>query len=210
MRSSTVRILSVIAAGALGACSDGTGPEVELTEAEAAVLAEAVMQAAVLTTATGSGAPAQVGGPLAAPFSSQLDVSFTADCPLGGTVDVNGEVQVSGDDETGQGRIELAVEHEHHGCMIESEDGVVFTFEGSPQLELDLVIELDGEEELGWSGTIAGAVEWSNEEREGRCSVALGFEGLVSGAEETLAISVGGTVCRQAVDVSWSVGLATL
>ena len=156
MKRTRLRILSVIAAGALSACSDGTGVEIELSEAEAAALAQAVMQAAILTTATGPNAPAEVGGPALAPYSSELDVSFTADCPLGGTVDVDGQVQASGDDETGEGRIELTVEHEHHGCMVESDEGIVFTFEGSPRLELDLAIESDGQEELGWSGTTSG------------------------------------------------------
>jgi hypothetical protein len=209
MRRGTVRILAVLAAGALGACGDdGLGPETELTEAEAAVLAEAVMQAAILTTATNTGGPQ--AGPARAPFSTTVDVSFTAECPLGGTVDVAGEVHASGDDETGEGLLELSVEHKHHGCVVESEDGTVFTFEGSPQLEVGLAIEFDGEEELGWSGAIGGGVEWSNEELAGRCNVDLAFDGLVSGAEETLSISVEGTVCRQAIDLSWSLALGTL
>ncbi len=207
MNRTSLRILSVIAAGSLGACSDGTGVEVELSEAEAAALAEAVMQTAIFATANGSGGAALASGPLAAPYHSEGDVSFTVECAGGGTVAVNGAVDASGDDETGEGRIELTVTHDHEGCVVESDNGVVFTFDGAPRLALDLVIESDGESELGWSGTVEGAVDWTTDEREGRCSVDLAFAGLISDAEDAIAISVEGEVCRRAVELSWSLGL---
>ena len=202
------RILSVIAAGAFGACGDSTGLDVDLSEAEAAALAEAVMQVAISAT-NGPSAVASVSGPQAAPYSSEANVSFTADCLLGGTVLVNGTLEVSGDDETGEGRVALSVSHDHAGCVVESENGVVFTFDGAPKLELALVLESDGEGELGWSGTIAGAVDWATDEREGRCTVALAFNGLVSEAESAIEVAVEGAVCQRAVDLSWSLAVET-
>lgn len=205
MRTS-IRLLSVVAAGVLGACGDGTGLDAELSEADAAALAEAVMQAAVSTTATGPAAAAPVSGPQAAPYASEASVSFTADCLLGGTVDVDGNIEVSGDDETGEGSLALSVSQNHSGCTVEAENGVVFTFDGAPRLELDLVIATDGVGELGWSGTIAGAVDWATNEREGRCTVALAFSGLVSDVENAIEIAVDGAVCQRAVELSWSLG----
>jgi hypothetical protein len=202
MRTS-IRILSVIAAGALGACGDSTGLDMELSEAEAAALAEAVMQASI-SASNGPSTVAAVVGPQTAPYASEASVSFTADCLLGGTVAVVGNLEVSGDDETGEGRIELRVSHDHAGCVVESENGLVFTFDGAPKLELDLVMESDGQGELGWSGTIAGAVDWSTDEREGRCTVALAFDGLISDAEGAIEIAVEGAVCQRAVELSWS------
>jgi hypothetical protein len=200
-----LRLFSLLAGAALGACGESTGVEVDLSEAEAAALAEAVMQAAIFATSNGTG-PALASGPNAAPYSYGSDVSFTAECLLGGTVDVDGSVAASGDDETGEGRIELSVTHDHHGCVAEAESGVVFTFDGAPALALDLVLETDGQSELGWSGTIGGAVDWATEEREGRCTVALAFAGLVSDVENAIEISVEGSVCQRAVELSWSLG----
>jgi hypothetical protein len=207
MMRTELRVLSMIAASAVVACGDSTGVDVELSDAETAALAEAVIQAAVFATANGPSGPAAVSGPQAAPYSSQADVSFTAECLLGGSVAVDGSVDVSGDDETGEGRIELSVTHDHEGCVVESDNGVAFTFDGAPSLGLDLVIESDGQGELGWSGTIAGAVDWATEEREGRCSIALAFAGLVSEVEDAIQISVEGAVCRRAVELSWSLGV---
>jgi len=201
-----LRLFSLVAGAALGACGESTGVEVDLSEAEAAALAEAVMQAAIFATSNGTG-PALASGPAAAPFSSEGDVSFTAECLLGGTVDVDGSVEASGDDETGEGRIELSVTHDHQGCMVEAENGLVFTFDGAPALSLDLVLETDGESEVGWAGTIGGAVDWATEEREGRCTIALAFGGLVSNVENAIEISVEGQVCRRAVELSWSLSV---
>ena len=205
----SLRILSIVAGTALGACGDSTGLDVELSEAEAAALAEAVMQNAIFTTASGPTGPAQASGPAAAPYSSHMEVSFSAPCESGGTVDVDGEAEVSGDNETGEGRIELSVSHEHQGCVVEADNGVVFTFDGAPRLELDLVIESEGEAEVGWSGTIGGAVDWSTDERVGSCTVALTFSGLVSDAQDLIEISVEGAVCQRSVDLSWSLGVGT-
>jgi hypothetical protein len=197
-----LRLLPLVAA--LGACGESTGIDVELSEAEAAALTEAVMQAAIFTTAIGPSGPAQASVPRSAPYSSGADVSFTTECLLGGTVDIDGSVQASGDDETGEGRIELSVTQNHRGCMVEADNGVVFTFDGAPALSLDLAIQSDGDSELGWSGTVAGAVDWATEEREGRCTIALAFAGSISEVEQAIEISVEGQVCRQAVEISWS------
>ena len=50
MKRTKLGVLSLIAAGALVACGDSTGVDVELSDAEAAALAEAVIQAAVFAT----------------------------------------------------------------------------------------------------------------------------------------------------------------
>lgn len=202
-----LRFLSLVAGAALGACGESTGVEVELSEAEAATLAEAVMQAAIFATSNGTSGPALASGPYAAPYSSEAAVSFTAECLQGGTVDVDGSVEASGDDETGEGRIELSVTHDHHGCTVEADNGVTFTFDGAPALSLDLLIETDGESELGWAGTIGGALDWATDEREGRCTIALAFAGLVSDVENAIEISVEGAVCQRAVDLSWSLSV---
>jgi hypothetical protein len=199
----------VIAAAALGACGDSTGIDVELSEAEAAALADAVVQAAIFATGSGPSQPAAVGGPQRAPYSSGASVSFMADCPAGGSVDVDGSVAVSGDDATGESRIELNVSHDHEGCIVESDDGVQFTFDGAPHLNFDFVIESDGAGEIGWEGVLAGALEWSNDEREGRCTIALQFGGLISDVESAIEVSLEGSVCSRAVSHSMSLDFET-
>jgi hypothetical protein len=202
--------LTVIANAALGACGDSTGVDVELSDAEAVALAEAVVQAAIFATGSGpSQAPAAVGGPQLAPYSSSASVSFAAECPLGGSVDVDGDVQVSGDDATGVSQIELNVTHDHQGCVVETDEGVQFTFDGAPALSFDLVIESDGAGEIGWSGELAGALDWANDEREGRCTIALAFAGLISDVTDVIEVSLEGSVCRRTVSHSVSLGVET-
>jgi hypothetical protein len=209
MRRTNLRVLTVLKAAVLCACGGSTDVVVDLSEAEAAALAEAVVQAAFVTSANAfSDAPAPVG-PAAAPFGFDADVSFTEACPLGGSVDVDGSVGLSGDDETNEGRIELAVRHDHAACVVEADDGTVFTFDGAPSVTLDLVLETDGVGQLDWSGVIEGRLAWSTEEREGTCPIALEFGGTVSEVEQSIAVSVDGTVCRAAVEHSWSLTLST-
>jgi len=205
MQRTGLRVLTVLATAGLGACGDSTGVNVELSEAEAAALAEAVVQAAVFATGSGpSQAPARAGGPQQAPYSSNASVSFVADCPLGGSVHVDGDVEVSGDDATGASRIALDVSHDHEGCVVETEDGVQFRFDGAPGLNLDFVIEADGAGEIGWEGVLAGALDWSNGEREGRCAIALEFGGLISDVANAIEVSLEGSVCRRTVSHSVS------
>jgi hypothetical protein len=203
----TLRLLSLVASAALAACGESTGVEIELSEAEAAALAEAVVQSAIVATTNDLSGPALASGPRPAPYSAEAAVAFTAGCLLGGSVRVDGSVEASGDYETGEGRIELSVTHDHQGCVVEADNGATFTFEGAPALSLDLVIERDGEGELNWAGTIGGAVDWATEEREGRCTVALAFAGLVSDVENAIEISVEGSVCQRAVELSWSLAV---
>lgn len=209
MRHATLRVLTLLATSALGACGDSIGVNTDLSEAEAAVLAEAVVQASMLATANGGSGAAPVGGPQAAPYAFSNRVSFTSGCPLGGGVGVTGSVDVSGDTETGQGRIELSVTHEHQGCVVQTDSGILFTFEGSPDLSLDMVLESDGVGEVAWNGLLEGAVAWTTEGGEGRCSIALRFSGLVSNLQDAIAISVVGTVCRRTVEHSWSLAFGT-
>ena len=208
MRHGTLRIWALLATSVLGACGDGTGVNTDLSDAEAAALAEAVVQAAMFATVNGAG-PAAAEGPQAAPYAYSEEVSFTSECLLGGGVAVTGSVDVSGDDETGAGRIALAVTHEHQACVVEAENGMVFTFDGSPDLSLDLVLEADGQGELTWTGLLEGAVDWTTDERQGRCTIALDFSGFVSDLDSAIAVSVEGAVCRRAVEHSWSLDFGT-
>jgi hypothetical protein len=205
MKRTSLRILSVVAAGALGACGNSTDVEMDLSEAEAQALAEAVVQAVFVTSASEFSSPAPVGGPQMAPFAYDADVSFTAECPVDGTVAVDGSVDVSGDDETGAGRIELTVTHDHDGCVVETEDGMVFTFDGAPDIDLGLVLEADGEGQFGWSGVLEGRVAWSTEELEGTCQLALEFGGAVSQVDQSIAVSIEGAVCGAVVEHSLSI-----
>lgn len=204
---SSIRALMTMGIIAFGACGDSTDVGVDLTEQEATALAGAVLQSAVLASNNVPGGPAPVGGPQAAPVAFDGEVSFTAACPLGGSVAVDGSVDFQGDNETGQGRLELAVSHEHNGCVVESDGGLVFTLDGSPRVTLGLVLENDGLGQLVWTGSLAGVIDWANEGREGTCAIDLDFAGAASDVEDSIAFGVEGTVCRTAVTHSWSLGV---
>lgn len=195
-----------MAALACGACGDSTGVTGDqLSEAEAAQLATAVLSAAMATTESGQG-PALAEGPQAAPISLSYEVDFEAACELGGSVAVEASLELEGDDEAEGGRIEYSMRQVHEGCVVASEEGIVFTLDGAPDVEGTVVIESDGLGSIAIMGNLEGRVEWETEGRSGACPMVLAFGGEASEIEETGAFAVEGSICGVDIEYSGSIG----
>jgi len=200
------RALILMTALTFAACGDSTGVTGDvLSEDEAAQLATAILASAMATT-EGQDGPVMAGGPQAAPISLSFDVDFEAECELGGTVSVEASLDIEGDDEVEGGRVEYAMRQVHDGCVVASEEGIVFTLHGAPDVEGTVVIESDGLGALTVVGTLEGRVEWESEGRSGACPMLLAFGGAANETAETGEFAVEGSICQVDIDYSASIG----
>jgi hypothetical protein len=175
-----------------GACDSATDVVGDLSRAEAEALAEVVGSSVMNGAMVAS--PGGDAGPQRAIVNYDEAVSLTAECELGGTVAVEGSLGASIDDEIGEGVVEFTLTQVHDGCTAESEDGVVFTLDGAPSVTSDLRMEFS-EQVFTLDGSYTGAVDWSTEGREGRCSVDVEFSADLNGLSESGSVSMSGTVC---------------
>jgi hypothetical protein len=191
--------MTLLAALSVAACGETDLVMDELTEAEASDLAGTILLATFDATDGGAPTPAP-GGPALAPFDYSADLEVELDCPLGGTVSVSAEVTVAGDTETNAATAEYAMTQVHDACGVLSEEERHFVLSGTPGLTLELVVARDGQGVTEWEGSVIGAVEWVNDEREGTCEVALEFsarrEFLVSFEAELSGVACGSEVTR--------------
>ncbi len=201
-----LRILPMMAVVAFAACGDSTDVVNQLSDTEARELAGAVMLATVDGTPDAQ-APAPAG-PAATPVSYSTEVDATGDCAEGGTLDVHAAVTITGDTESDAGTITYSMTQAHHGCVVTSPNGVVFTLDGAPSVDVDLSAESDGAGSVTYSGSMVGAVDWETEGRHGTCAIGLEFSGsLDASAEQPVGqFSLGGTVCQVSVQESAQVG----
>ena len=129
----------------------------DLSQAEAEALAE-VVGAQVINGAFGaSQRGSAAAGPAAATVNYEESVSYVAECELGGTVDVAADYEGQMDDETGEGTLSFTMTQIHDGCMGESDNGTIFTFDGAPSVTAQLDMEV-GEEMFSFDGSYDGAV----------------------------------------------------
>jgi hypothetical protein len=196
--------MMVLAAGvALTACEETDLMPGELTEAEAADLAGAVMFATF--SATGEQPAPAPEGPAATPFTYDAEIATEVECPLGGSVAVSADVFVEGDTESEAVTVDYSMTQVHDGCGVMSENDRQFTLWGAPALELDLLVATDGLGVVEWGGSVVGAVDFETEGREGTCEVALEFDARLE-AQESLDANLVGVVCGFQVSRSVTVG----
>jgi hypothetical protein len=177
------------------ACGNGPTEVVGgLTQAELEALAEVVGTSLVSSLANEDG---PMAGPALAPLAAvrlQRELSFTADCALGGSLVVSGRLDANVDQAAGTGTLEYSLTQTHQECRVASEDGVVFTLTGAPHVTSSLVARAS-DQVLSVEGTYQGAVAWVTEEKEGLCSLSVELEiGLDLVGEATFA-AMSGTVC---------------
>lgn len=176
------------------ACGDSVTEVVgDLTQAEAEALAE-VVAGTVLSTWEGEGAAATAArGPSLATYNQQL--SLEAPCEFGGSVAIDGEIDVVTNDETEElESLEYTVTQAHSGCVAESGDGVRFTLDGAPNVTANLLVLAEGDL-ISMDGSYSGAVDWSTDGKEGTCTLSVEFSMDLNVAAETGSATMSGTVC---------------
>lgn len=186
----------------LAACGDDdpTGPGTdELSEAEAVVMMEALVEAGGFGMASSGGSG--VAGAFAAPQTFPLDL--TEDCPDGGSVAVVGEITV--DDVTGQIAVDL--NQTHQSCSATAgATGEVWTFNGNPGIGLEMSL-IATETTFELDGTQQGGIAWSQGGRSGACSIDVTWNFSGSQTANTFAGSVSGSVCghdvTETIELDW-------
>jgi len=176
------------------ACGDSATDVVgDLTQAEAEALAE-VVTGTVMSTWESEGAAATVArGPALATFNQQL--SLEAPCEFGGSVAIDGEIDVVTNDETEElESLEYTVTQAHAGCVAESEDGLRFTLDGAPNVTANLLVLAEGDL-IGMDGSYSGAVDWSTDGKEGTCTLSVEFSMDLNVGAQTGSATMSGTVC---------------
>lgn len=207
MNVKSLRILSLAAAATLAACGDdGTGPEADLSQAEAVALAEIIASSAFMgagyvpTDGTAAGAPART------PWTVDDElIAESLPCEFGGTVSVEGSLTAEGDDEEGWAEAELSLTQTHDGCGAAAQDGTRFTLSGAPNVTANFSVSVS-EESISLDGGYGGALEWETDGRSGKCTIDFDIAIDVNAGAETASVDMGGTVCGISVSRSVTVG----
>ena len=179
---------------AVAACGDSATDVVgDLTEAEAAALAEVIAGTVVSTWEAEGAAPTAARGPALATFNQQ--VSLEAPCEFGGTVAIDGEFDIVTNDVTEElESLEYTVTQAHAGCVAEAQDGTRFTLDGAPNVTANLLVLAEGDA-VTMDGSYAGAVEWATDGKSGTCTLSVEFSLDLNVVAETGSATMAGTVC---------------
>jgi len=197
MKRARFGILIVVATTGLAACDDSTGPDSALTRGEAAALAEVLLGQTLAAGEQGGVAGQHVVNPLLAraPVNVDQQTTVTLPCPLGGTLSAERTVLGTVDAETGEVDLDVTLMQTHQGCTVEAGDsGVRFTLTGAPYLLSTHSLQTFSTGAFEMAGSLAGAVDWVAESREGTCRVELSFQGSGDG-QGSLSMSLSGSIC---------------
>jgi hypothetical protein len=140
--------------------------------------------------------------PPAAPTPFGATLQFQTPCPIGGWVDVVGNVSGTVDPEAGTGSLALDLVQTHEACRaVHLASGREFRLDGAPDLTVAYGISWTGGDfEAG--GGYQGALDWSTDGRSGRCEVAVTFDAAGIVEEGATSASLSGTICGRTVSVS--------
>lgn len=188
----------------VAACGDSATDVVgNLTEAEAQALAEVVAGTVVSTWEAEGAAATAARGPALATFTQQ--VSLDAPCEFGGTVAINGDIEIVTNDVTEElERLEYTVTQAHDGCVAESQDGIRFTLDGAPNVTANLVVLAEGDV-LAMDGSYSGAVDWATDGKAGTCTLSVEFSLDLNIVADTGSAMMSGTVCGMSFSNSMNV-----
>lgn len=211
MHRNKVGIFTLAAGIALGGCGDSTEPEMDpITEAEAAQLATFLMGQSFGAPGMPVGMqelPAmEPGSPLVAMARVDFDGTRTetANCPLGGSVEVTVTLDGFEDDETGVAELDATQTQVYRACSGQGESGdFTFTLDSAPSVTSDFFIGVDAQENVTAIGSIVGAVDWVAGERSGRCQIDFAFDLETEG--QNVAMSASGRVCNVTLDQNLTV-----
>ncbi|MCG8469455.1 MAG: hypothetical protein MJB57_14825 [Gemmatimonadetes bacterium] len=179
-------------------------PAQNLTSAEAEALNEKITAMAFqgwgFDQATASTVPAAGPGvsmnAVGAPITIDWALGVRTACDEGGTFDIDGTITGTIDDQTLAGDLTLGVTTSMVDCGFMAETQV-FTFDTSPDLQLDGTVAWDRNGLVGVSTfTYAGGLDWAAADgRSGSCTFDVTVTLRQDGTE-----TAAGTVCGESVD----------
>ena len=187
------------------ACSgDGaTGPQANLTPAEAAEVVEALS----LVSGLGFGFPAAARQALTADSPEQVadliasvteSIDESVPCPVSGTTRINGSITIN--ETTGASSADFR--QTYTNCGVTAESGRLWTFQGDPNIRLRFSTTVNpATEQFTLTGSQVGAFTFSSAGNSGRCTVNLQM------ALTEVGITISGSVCGTAVSETISFGI---
>lgn len=185
--------------GGLTACGsdDGpSGPTNQLSEAEV----EEVMQAAFEALTVAMGSSFRPMGPGMDRIASAIPIEATGECPLGGGVDVSGDINDNINDE-GTGKMEMNMTVSWLDCVVQTSKRKL-TLGGG--YDVDAEFNYDQWEVVGDARfEIDGSFTWKGPGANGTCP----FKALYLYDESAQKITVSGNTCGRTISFSsddWS------
>lgn len=165
----------------------------ELTDAEAAELAEVILFATFNSTSV---LPARPASPPGAAWGLEFEAEVR--CPAGGKVAMAASLVVL---ET-EDRAAYELVQIHDDCSAQPVDRR-FSVAGAPRVVADLVVR-HGADAVAWEGTTEGEIEWRTAEGVGRCAFQLSFQGEHPEGAAAVAI-LDGSMCGHVIDHSMTI-----
>lgn len=188
--------LAAVAALSLGATACGgdkddeaTGPTGNLSKAEVEDAFSALAAVGLFDFGFGSDQMPTAVGLSAQTGSTTITLDETEPCPAGGTLRVTGSISVNSS--TGQATADIR--QTHAACKATSETGRVWTFNGNPNLRLQM-----NSSTTGFTGSMTGGFTYSSNGASGSCTANITFNANAQGIG-----SVSGTMCGQSVSESF-------
>ena len=174
----------------LGACSDDSSPTDggdALTHAEVEVMMEAMAAASGAEfVPVGMGA-ADAAGALSG--DQQFSFNETTPCSQGGSLNTSGTISFSED----YGNLTFDMTQVHQDCVESApSDGSVWTFNGSPSIQMALSGSAS-EDHVDVQGGWQGGISWSSAGRSGTCSIDVSYSLIAD--EQSGTATINGSVC---------------
>jgi hypothetical protein len=197
MRSNRFLSLAAAAALSLGAAAcggddddEGTGPSGSALSAAEVGDAFSALGAAGLFDFGFGFQPAVTAVGLSAQSSTNITIDETSSCPNGGTIKVTGTITANQQ----TGAFNADIRQAHTNCQAPSETGRVWTFNGNPNLRVQMNFASTG----SLTGSMTGGFRYSSNGSSGECSANININVNTSGAG-----TVTGTMCGQSVNESF-------
>ncbi len=190
--------LSVVLVLGLAGCGNdplGINEGDQLTAAEIQSLFDA-MSAAFAGGGVGASSPVMAAQ---VPIPIDQSIAFSASCPAGGTVGLNGSANGQIDDQTLEGNLSMNFVYQLNACAV-TNNAVTFTVSHAPEIRFEGDF-LFGQDEISVTASEQGGFRFeSTDGRAGSCLIDLDFSASYNSATQTSSGSVTGTVCGLAAD----------
>jgi len=187
MNSTLFRRAAVsLAAVAVAACGDSTGPRANLSDAQVADMLQAMS-----SVSNFGGVP---GAPLA-----MVSVSETVSCPNGGSATSSGSVNSN----EAAGTAIVQITQSFTGCKATGSEGRVWTFDGNPNVATNLNTSYNATTgAFSITGTQIGGIKFASDLGSGSCDVSLQLS--FTGNQTSFNASLSGMACGHQIQQSIS------
>ena len=169
---------------------DTTGPSGDsLTTAEFTSMTQAMAQVMLF-------APVGFGSGAIAAQTSPVDE--TIPCPQGGTVRFQGTVGAGGTPQAPT--VTMDLNQAFNGCKASGEDGTLFTFSGTPTLDINLNVTQTGGFSISFQN--GGNIGWATGSKEGTCGINTSVTATATANYVVTSGNLTGTMCGRSVNVA--------